>query len=96
MKVYVGGLVRIKITCTDFDGSLFDPDSNTLEIYNAEKALVDTVTTDIIRESLGVFHFDYSVPSDSTSYGTWKVVWQITKNGLSDVSETTFDVVSLL
>lgn len=66
---FTGDTVRFKSTFEDLDENLVDADTNvTFKIYDTSEAVIDTATA--IRESLGVYYYDYTF---STTAGSWIV-----------------------
>ncbi len=66
--------VRIRAIITDFDGSLLDPTSDVVVIYDPAGTNMGTVTTS--KVGTGTYTADYSVPASGTA-GDWKVSWKI-------------------
>lgn len=90
-----GESIRLGNTFTDIDGDVYDPDTLSLTIYDAEGTLEETVTyaaDEIKKTSIGIYYYDYTIPSDSTSQGYWIGVWTVTVTATSqtDVSEEQF------
>jgi len=88
--------VRIENTYTMDDGSLYDPDTIELRIYNSTGALDNIVTLaagEIINVSLGIFYYDFSL-SDSAALGWWNTEWTAVMVGTlqTDVTKGQFYV----
>jgi len=66
--------VRIQATITDFDGTLLDPDSDVVVIYDPAGTNMGTIDTSNV--GTGTYTADYSVPSSGTA-GFWKVSWKV-------------------
>lgn len=66
---FTGDTVRFKSTFEDLDENLVDADGNvTFTIYDTSATVFATGTA--IRESLGVYYYDYTF---STTAGSWTV-----------------------
>jgi len=67
----IGDLVRLSATFTDTAGALTDPTATTFSI-KVPSGTVTTytygVTADIVRDSLGLFHVDYSPLAEGIHY----------------------------
>lgn len=90
-----GESIRLTNTFTDSDGDVYDPDTISLTIYDVEgtsKKVVTYAADEITRTSTGIYVYDYTIPSDSTSQGYWIGVWTVVIGTLSDVSEEQFYV----
>jgi len=92
-----GATVRLGNTFTDTEGDVYDPDTLELEIFDAEgtsKKIVTYAAAEIIKDETGIYHYDYTAPSDSISQGYWIGVWTITitSTGQVDISEEQFYV----
>lgn len=90
-----GETVRLGNTFTDTDGDVYDPDTISLTIFDTEgtsKKVVTYTASEIKRTSAGIYYYDYTIPSDSTSQGYWIGVWTVTVTATSqvDVSEEQF------
>ena len=71
-----GGTKRIQGTFEDENGSLYDPDSIDIIVYDAD-GTVDTISydeSDCVRLSVGVWYLDYPVASLGV-VGRWTAVW---------------------
>ena len=88
--VYKGSTIRIRNTITDFNGSLIDPDTHEIKIYDSTSALQATLTTPT-KEDIGKYYVDYTIPADALA-GSWKVVWEIDKGGQKAVEVLRFAV----
>lgn len=72
--IFTGDTVRIRTTFNDFpspsgaEGPLIDPDANDadINIYNGELRLIST--DNAVRESLGVYIYDWTVPEQPGTY----------------------------
>jgi uncharacterized protein YfaS (alpha-2-macroglobulin family) len=86
-----GDTVRIKNTIKDFDQvTLIDPDSHSIKVFDPTGTLQETVT-DPARDSLGVFHFYYTIPEDGKP-GTWRVEWTATRETWPSKKRFEFEV----
>lgn len=90
-----GESVRIGNTFATTAGVAYDPDTISLEIFNAEGTSMGTFTyaaSEIVRSDIGVYYYDYIIPLASTSQGYWVGVWTatVTASGQVDVSEEQF------
>lgn len=90
-----GESVRLGNTFTTTAGVAYDPDTISLEIFDAEGTSKGTWTyaaVEIIRSETGVYYYDYTIPLAATSQGYWIGVWTatITASGQVDVSEEQF------
>ena len=88
-----GETVRITNTFTDVDDVLYDPDTIELKIYDPTGAIKTTVTYaagEIIKSAVGIYYYDYTIPSDATTQGYWQNVWQVISGAFGDVSESQF------
>lgn len=63
--ILVGDTVRLKVHFKTFDGSLVDPSSITLTIYDETKTQIEQFNlTDSDKETVGVYYYDYLVPNN--------------------------------
>jgi len=88
--VYRGSTIRIRNTITDFDGNPLDPDSHSVRIYDSNGNLKAEFTAPV-KDNVGVYHVDYTVPSDAEA-GSWKAVWEIDRGGQKAVEVLRFAV----
>ena len=59
-----GDTVRLTATFKDFSDALVDPTSIAIKFYDPSKIQIgETVTTDIVNDSPGVYHYDYTIPT---------------------------------
>ena len=92
-----GESIRLGNTFTGIDGNVYDPETLSLAIYDAEGTLEETVTyagDEIKKTSTGIYYYDYTIPSDSTSQGYWIGVWTVVIGTQTDKSEEQFYVRS--
>lgn len=92
-----GETVRIGNTFTDVDDNVYDPDTISLSIYDAEGTLQETVTyvaSEIKRTSAGIYYYDHTISATSTAQGYWMGVWtvEVTASSQIDKSEEQFYV----
>ena len=88
-----GSTITLNNTFTDSDGDVYDPDTLSLTIYDAEgtsKKVVTYAADEIKKTSTGVYYYNYTIPSDSTSQGYWIGVWTVALGTSVDVSEEQF------
>jgi len=78
---YVGSGIRIRNEVRDWDGSLVNPASHDIKIYDPDNVEKYSLTTPV-NPSIGVFYFDYQIPSDAKE-GLWKCVWTVGLGGYS-------------
>lgn len=95
MEYLFGETVRIGNTFTDIDGVVYDPDTISLTVFNAEGTEMETVTylaDEIKKTSTGIYYYNYTIPSDAVSTGYYQSVWTVTVMATSqvDVSEEQF------
>ena len=72
-----GETVRIQNTHTDSDGTLYDPDTIELKIYDPKGSLSVTKTFaagEIVKSSTGIYYYDYTIADDATT-GWWISKW---------------------
>lgn len=62
-----GNTVRLTCTFKNFDGTLLDPDSLKVIIYDQKYTVIQTITN-VVKESTGVYHVDYITPSNVNSF----------------------------
>jgi len=92
-----GTALRIEASIQDFDSTptnliMIDVDSNTVQIYDDQANLVNTIETgSIIHDGLGEYHVDFQLPSGVI--GKWKAVWTATKGSLNSLGAVDFNVV---
>jgi len=86
--VFLGSVIRIQNTITDFDGTSLTPDSQEIKIYDPDGTLKTTDTSPTLEET-GVYYVQYDIDS-SDKAGTWKVVWKVTKSLKSSVEVFVF------
>ena len=92
-EYFYGETVRLGNTFTNIAGTVYDPDTVSLTIYNAEGTLEETVTYvagDIIKSSTGVYYYDYTIPADATEQGYWIGTWTAVIGTQTDKSEEQF------
>jgi len=87
---YKGSTVRIRNTLKDYDNSPLTPDSQEVKIYDPDSILKETITSPTL-ESTGIYHVDYTIPSDGKD-GNWKVVWRAVKGAKPHLDVFTFSV----
>lgn len=90
-----GKTVRLGNTFKNISEEVYDPDTISLTIYDAEGDIKETVTfaaSDIKKTSTGIYYYDYDIPSDSTVQGYWMGVWTSVISSQTDVSEEQFYV----
>ena len=90
MVVYMGETVEIQNTITDKYGTLVNPDTQSIEIYDPLGTLKDTITTPT-KVSDGVYFIDYTIPTAGPD-GTWKLIWKITYSSDIGIEAFTFPV----
>ena len=86
-----GETIRLGNTFTDIDGDVYDPDTISLTIFDTEgtsKKVVTYAAAEIKKTSAGVYYYDYTIPSDSTSQGYWMGVWTVTVTASSQVDKS--------
>lgn len=84
--------VELRINVKDKDGNLVDPSALTLYIYNPSETLKSTVViSSLTHESLGVYYYNYSIPSDAI-YGDWRYVFEYVYNILTNKNNEYFAV----
>ena len=97
VSVYVnvirGNSKRFDATFTDVDGlTLIDADSHIISFYDPNGNIQAAPTTPT-RDSLGTYHYDYTVPATGT-VGLWRIVWQMTKGSVPWGGDSFFNVTS--
>ena len=56
-----GDTIRLKATFKDFSGTLVDLSAASLKVYDSTgTAVLTKALTDLTRESLGVYHYDWT------------------------------------
>ncbi len=65
--------IRIQAVLRDFDGNLFDPDTNTVVVYDPMGTNMGTKS--VTRVGAGTYYADYSIPSGGTA-GVWTCDWK--------------------
>ena len=87
MSEYLYGMsARLGNTFTDSSGTVYDPDTISLTIYDAEgtsKKVVTYAAAEIEKTSTGIYFYDYLIPADSTVQGYWIGVWTVVSIGRS-------------
>lgn len=87
-----GDTKRLKVTFTDVDDAVFDPDSSTLTIYDPDGTTNTTkALADFTRVSEGIYYYDFAVPSDAT-YGMWVATWAGTSGSFVCTGMESFNV----
>lgn len=92
-EYFYGESVRLGNTFTDSGGTVYDPDTISLTIYDAEgtsKKVVTYAAAEIEKTSTGIYFYDYLIPVDSTVQGYWLGSWTIVIGSQSDKSEEQF------
>lgn len=72
-------------------GPLIDPDTHLIQIFDANRTLMQTVT-DPVRDSVGLFHVFYTIGPGAE--GTWRCDWQATYTSLPSKGRVTFPVIA--
>ncbi len=88
-----GDTFGLKATFTGEDGSLLDPDSQEIKIYDSSGNLMDTIT-DPSKVSTGVWKFYWNLP-DAGPLGEWKVTWKAVSGTYTEREHFYFEVKQL-
>jgi hypothetical protein len=86
--------IRLTNTFRDEEGTLYDPYSIELKIYNPASALyasVNVAVDGITKISTGVWAYDFSIPDDAAT-GWWIVKWTAVITDQTDVTRGQFYV----
>ena len=92
-NVNQGDAVRIKTTWKDFNGTLVDPASHSLNIYNPSGVLVVGPVTNPTKLETGIYYYEYDTASDAP-LGAWKYVWTAKIGGLDETVAGGFNIVA--
>jgi hypothetical protein len=60
-----GNTIRLLCTFKDFNQANVDPDLVKVVIYDQKYNMLQTITTNIIKSSVGNYYYDYTIPEDS-------------------------------
>ena len=91
MVINFGETIRLlAIDVTDINGNLISNASFSIGIQKPDGSLTE-VTTGIVRDEPGKFHYDYTVPEDGPA-GIYKQRWKITVAGRHVEAIDTFNV----
>ena len=86
-KILLGQSVTLGCTITDADGALIDPENLVLTIVRPSNQRDDVEMVELVKDSVGEYHFSF-VPD---SIGTYLVSWK-SSDDYYGVGETTFHV----
>lgn len=87
-----GNVIRINGTFTDMVTlSLIDPTVLVLKVRSA-LGVISSYTP--VKDSVGLYHYDLTIPLAATSSGYWKYSWEASGNVLSSSTDTPFQVRS--
>jgi hypothetical protein len=92
-----GNTVRITTTWKDFSGTLVDPDSHSINIYDPAGALLAGMPiTNPVKETPGdgVFHYDYDSANDAT-LGVYSWIWIAVISGKDSVRQGMFKLTEV-
>jgi len=87
-----GGTVKITVTHRDFDGSLFDPDTQDNRIYDPSDVERDQETNPT-KLSVGIYYY-YHTLAEAAEVGTWRVKCKGVESTFVAKEDKTFKVVA--
>lgn len=86
--VYANGEIEVEVTFTSLNGTIIEPSSIYMVIYDPNDALYDSATkTDFTLEADGIYAYSKSVSSSPTT-GMYSVRVNATYNGINSISKT--------
>jgi hypothetical protein len=62
MMAINGDTVRLTATFKNFADTLVDPTSITVKFYDQSKTQIGTTITEVVKDDVGVYHYDYTIP----------------------------------
>lgn len=73
----IGDTIRLSCVFHKFDGTVSDVNDIVLKIYDQREQQygVSITGTDIVREDVGSYYYDYTIPSDVTILGKNSVMY---------------------
>lgn len=96
-QVIRGNAKQLTATFTDPNGNLIDADSHVITIYDGNGLVQDKITMPT-RDSLGTYHYWYTVSATTTAItppaNKWRVVWQMLKGGTPSAGDQFFIVTA--
>ena len=95
-EIIRGQDAKMEVECYDWDETtLIDPTSNTVEVYDPNGDLKDTITDPALftKISDGVVRLVWRVPSDAV-LGWWKAVWTAVKTSHQSIEYAEFEVIA--
>jgi len=92
MPVTPGSTVTLRGEYRDGAGNLVDPTGQAVSILGPTGAVL-VAPTPAVRDSLGLYHYDYAVPAGA-ALGTYTARWTGTIGGAAVTGDETFDVVA--
>jgi|SaaInl8_200m_RNA_FD_contig_21_303227_length_939_multi_4_in_0_out_0_2 hypothetical protein len=89
--VYVGETIRIQVTLLDYDGTVYDPDSQAVGLYKPDGVQQGSDDVSPTKVSTGIYYTDWDIPS-AGPLGTWRVKWSATESSKVSIGIKTFTV----
>ncbi|MBA7476824.1 hypothetical protein ES707_12219 [subsurface metagenome] len=90
--VRLGETFQVKNTTTEFDGSVLEPDSHSIQLYKADGTVEGAAKTSP-SGSAGVYKQTFKIPTDGVP-GEWYVDWTFTYSTEDTPRKIKFKVVA--
>ena len=87
-----GDNLRCDLNITDYNDTVYDPDSHSIQLYDptgAASGAAETSPTDVA--GVGNFSQEFTVPADAKP-GNWRIRWTTTTAGADHAEDVWFEV----